>query len=112
MFPWNSKSGTRGAMVAGTGIKGSNPDQLSGLFGLFVTDNGILYITDYGNHRIQKWVLGARSGVTAAGIGVVGSGLSQFNRPNSILVDSNECMYIADEGNDRIVRWTVGANVG
>jgi sugar lactone lactonase YvrE len=96
----------------GLASKGSNADQLSGLFGLFVTDNGILYITDHDNHRIQKWVLGATSGVTATGTGVVGSRLSQFKRPNSILVDSNECMYIADEGNDRILRWTAGANVG
>ncbi len=112
MFPWNSTSGTAGAMVAGTGISGSNPDQLSGPYGLFVTDNGVLYIADCNNHRIQKWVLGARSGVTVAGTAVAGNGLSRLNFPNTVVVDLNGCMYIADENNGRIMRWGPGAFIG
>jgi sugar lactone lactonase YvrE len=112
MFPWNSTSGTAGAMVAGTGISGSRANQLNGPFGLFVTDDGILYIADYNNHRIQKWVLGARSGVTVAGTAVAGNGLSRLNLPNTVVVDLNGCMYIADENNGRIMRWGPGAFIG
>jgi sugar lactone lactonase YvrE len=112
MFPWNSTSGTGGAMVAGTGISGSGINQLKGPYGLFVTDNGVLYIADYNNHRIQKWVLGGTSGVTVAGTGVAGNGLSQFNGPNTILVDLNGYMYITDEDNGRIMRWEPGAFIG
>ncbi len=112
MFPWNSTSGTAGAMVAGTGSSGSGANQLNGPFGLFVTDDGILYIADYNNHRIQKWIIGATSGVTVAGTGAAGSGLSQFNFPNTVVVDLNGYMYIADENNNRVTSWAPGAHIG
>lgn len=58
-FPWNSTSGTSGVMVAGTGFEGWSLDQLRLPMGIFVADDGTLYIADHGNHRIQKWVKGA-----------------------------------------------------
>ena len=104
-FPWNSISGTNGVMVAGTGFAGSDPDQLNGTRGVFVTDDGIMYIADSRNHRIQKWTKGAKSGVRVAGTGSAGRGLSELNLPLKVLVDMNGYMYIADFGNNRIVCW-------
>ena len=111
-FPWNSISGTAGVIVAGTGSQGSNSNQLNTPSGVFVTDNGTLYIVDCSNHRIQKWLKGAESGVTVAGTGSYGSGLSQFNYPNKVLVDLNGYMYITDYGNNRIMRWAPNASQG
>ncbi len=111
MFPWNSTSGTQSVMVAGTGITGSSASQLISPFGLFVTDNGVLYIADFGNHRIQKWIIGSASGVTVAGTGVAGSGLSQLYWPSAVSLDSNGYMYTLDQGNNRVARWAPGANV-
>jgi sugar lactone lactonase YvrE len=54
MFPGNSTSGTSGVIVAGTGTQGFSASQLNGPKGLFVTDNGVLYIADCNNNRIQK----------------------------------------------------------
>ena len=111
-FPWSSKNGTNGTMVAGTGISGSNTNQLNEPKGIFVTDKGILYITDCNNHRIQKWIISTSSGVTVAGTSVAGRDLSQLAFPRTVLVDSNEYMYITDYGNDRIMRWAPGASAG
>ena len=111
-FPWNSISGTRAVMIAGTGVAGSGPDQLYSPRGVFVTDDRIIYIADCGNHRIQKWTIGAASGVTVAGTGLAGSGFSQLNYPMHILVDLNGYMYIVEYFNNRVVRWAPGATVG
>ena len=111
-FPWSSTSGTSGVIVAGTGFKGFNSTQLDSPLGIFVTDDGMLYIADRYNNRIQKWILGQTSGVTVAGTGVAGRRLSQLYDPFSVLVDLNGCMYITDCGNDRIMRWAPNAVVG
>ena len=112
MFPWNSISGTDGTIVAGTGIRGSDARQLNGPGGVFVTDDGILYIADTDNHRIQKWIIGQSLGVTVAGTGISGSDLSQLDSPYTVLVDLNGYMYITDYGNDRIMRWAPNARAG
>ena len=111
-FPWNSTSGTNGVIVAGTGVRGFSSAQLNGPSGIFVTDNGILYIADTNNHRIQKWIIGGSSGVTVAGTRTAGRGPSQLLFPLSVLVDSNGYMYITDNGNDRILRWAPHATIG
>ena len=112
MFPWNSTSGTNGIVVAGTDVDGSESNQLDGPSGIFVTDDGVLYIADCDNHRIQKWILGENSGVTVAGGNGDGSELSQLSYPYTVLVDLNGYMYISEYGNDRIMRWKPGAAEG
>ena len=111
-FPWNSTSGANSTIVAGTDKNGKDPDQLNGPSGIFITDDGVLYITDCENHRIQKWIIGAKSGITVAGTGFKGRGLSELNRPFTVLVDLNGYIYITDFGNHRIMRWAPDATVG
>ena len=112
MFPWNSRSGTNGVMVAGRGVQGAHAYLLDGPSGIFVTDDRSLYIADTNNHRIQKWTIGATYGLPVAGTGVAGSGLSQLYWPYTVLVDLNGYMYITDYGNNRIVRWAPDALFG
>ena len=112
MFPWNSTNGTNGIIAAGTGVIGSQAGQLNGPSGIFLTDDGILYIADSDNHRIQKWILGQNSGVTVAGGKGGGSALSQLYYPYTVLVDLNGYMYISDYSNHRIMRWKSGAAQG
>ena len=109
-FPWNSTNGTAGVIVAGNGSPGNASNQLNLPSGVFVTDDGTLYIADCGNHRIQKWFKGAESGVTVAGTGTYGGGVLQLNCPIKVLVDLSGYMYITDLGNHRIMRW--GPNAG
>ena len=109
-FPWNSTNGTTGVVVAGTGVGGIEATQLNGPRGVFVTDDGTLYIADSYNHRIQKWLQSAIAGTNVAGTGASGTGLSELSYPQAVLVDQNGYIYIADSGNNRIMRW--GPNDG
>ena len=111
-FSWNSTSGASGVMVAGTGIPGFDTTQLNGPKGIFVTDDGILYIADSINHRIQKWIIGSTSGMTVAGTRQAGRESTQFAYPQTVLVDLNGYMYIADYRNSRVMRWKLGASAG
>ena len=112
MFPSNSRSGTSGVIVAGTGNTGSLSNQLNEPCGIFVTDDRALYIADSINHRIQKWIIGATSGITVAGIGTAGNAASQLNYPTNILIDLNGYMYITAFHGHRVVRWALGSNFG
>jgi sugar lactone lactonase YvrE len=83
--------------------------------GLFVdtTASNTLYVADTGNHRIQKWLPGATSGITVAGqSGVPGNGLNQLNSPTTLIVDTSGNMFISDNRNNRIMRWSAGSNYG
>lgn len=111
-FPWYSTSGTSGAIVAGTGFEGLGADELRAPFNVFVDHHRLLYIADFANHRIQRWILGASEGVTVAGTGVAGDSLSQLHFPTAVLVDLNQYMYISDGNNPRIMRWALGAHAG
>jgi hypothetical protein len=71
-------------------------------------DNGSLYISDFGAHRVYQV---SPSGIltTLAGIGEAGfSGdgasarLARLKAPAGLAVDSNGAIYIADSGNNRI----------
>ncbi len=78
--------------------------------GIFVTDDGILYIADLGNNRIRR--------VTPDGIitSVAGDGIPEWagdggpasiarlNRPSGVFVDARGDLYIADSRNKRIRR--------
>lgn len=64
-----------------------------------------LYISDFGNHRIQKFLAGASNGTTVAGSfnGTAGSGLSELNGSYGISIDSSAGVFVADSRNDRVV---------
>ena len=111
-FPWNSTNGTIGVIVAGTGVGGIEATQLNGPRGVFVTDDGTVYIADSYNHRIQKWPQNATVGTSVAGTGAGGTGLSELSYPQAVVVDQNGYIYIADSGNNRIMRWGPDAGDG
>lgn len=109
---WSSP--TISVVLAGNG-RGSGANQFFTPCGLFVdtTASDTFYVADADNHRIQKWLPGASSGVTVAGqTGVSGSASNQLSGPNGVLVDTNGNIYISDTYNYRIMRWSAGANSG
>jgi sugar lactone lactonase YvrE len=103
---------TNGSIIAGTGVLGSNNNQLNTPYGIFVNDVGTVYIADCYNHRIMKWLPGASSGSIVAGNGTAGASLMQLHSPTQIIVDSNEYMYISESGNARITRWEPNSTFG
>jgi len=68
---------------------------------------GRLYVSDFGNHRIQIFDMTGGSPVysTTLGVtGVPGSDNLHFNCPYHIIIDSLDIMYVADEANHRVQR--------
>ncbi len=111
-FPANSTSATNGTTVAGGNGGGAGSNQLSLPYGVYVDSSNILYVTDYGNHRIQRFPANSTSatnGTTIAGGNGVGSALNQMNNPRSIHIDYFGNLYVADYENNRVLLFPSGS---
>jgi RHS repeat-associated protein len=65
--------------------------------------NGDVYVTSYGNSRIQAFT---PEGKYVEGFGSFGSGHEQLEFPSGLAINSSTgALYLADEGNDRIDIW-------
>jgi sugar lactone lactonase YvrE len=109
LFHAKSKNFSR---VAGTGVIGSNNDQLDRPYGIFVNHVGTIYIADCWNHRIMKWFYGALSGIIVVSNATIGASSTQLCYPTQIIVDTNEYMYISESYYSRISRWTPNLTFG
>ena len=98
---WNQN----GVVVAGGNGDGSALDQISWPYGLFVDDDAAVYVADYYNDRVIKWVAGASSGQVVAGGNGKGNQTNQRNSVTKVVVDKNGIMFICDHNNKRIQRW-------
>lgn len=98
--------------VAGGNGAGSDADQLSAPFGIFLDATGNIYVVDADNDRIQKWAPGATSGTTVAGGNGAGSATNQLSNPSDVFVDATGNIYIADTDNHRVQMWASGALIG
>ncbi|CAF0905321.1 unnamed protein product [Rotaria sordida] len=68
-----------------------------------------IYVTDVGNHRVQFWHYGARSGSTICGTGIAGNSTNQLNQPFGIARDPiTKTLYVADYENHRIMQYQWG----
>jgi len=87
---------------------GANSEQLNLPWHLVLVWPNILYASEWGNNRVQKFILGSSQGETVAGQsnGLMGSNLTQFNRVHGIAVDEYENIYVADTSNHRIQFWS------
>lgn len=106
---WNTTAVT----VAGGNGNGSGANQLSNSYlGIVVDSYGNLYVSDGGNHRVQKWAPGASFGETVAGGNGQGSAANQLYNPGGIFLDAAGNLYIADQSNNRVQKWAPGAGSG
>ncbi len=104
---------TNGITVAGGNTPGAGANQLFTPIAVFVDKNAVVYISDYGNYRVQKWLPGAVAGTTVAGItGVTGNAANQFEHPYGIQVDPSGDIYVSDWRNHRVQKWAPGATNG
>jgi sugar lactone lactonase YvrE len=95
-----------GVTVAGGKGAGDEPNQISYPFGLYVDDAQTVYVTEWNNHRVVEWALGATSGQVVAGGNGQGSRMDQLDCPTNVIVDNKrDCLIICDRGNKRVVRW-------
>lgn len=78
---------------------GTGQGELKGPSGLAVTLEGDVLVTEFINHRVQKFSV---NGSLLACVGVRGSGELQFNCPSDIVVGPRGHVYITDTSNHRI----------
>jgi len=103
---------TCGTIVAGGNGKGDHLNQLRSPTYLFVDQDHSVYVSDYHNNRVVKWVEGAKKGIVVAGGQSRGDGRAQLDHPQGVLVDHSGNVYVADSWNHRIMRWVPGAKKG
>ena len=105
---WNQSAIT----VAGGNGLGQGLNQFNSPDGIFLTENGTIYITDGFNSRIMRWDVGVSLGRIVAGGNGEGNSVAQLNFPVDLVVDSNGSLYISDFGNNRVQKWLQGASNG
>lgn len=71
-------------------------------WGLAATDDGHLFVTDNGNHRLIQF---DQTLTPARDIGGFGSAEGFFNRPTYIAIDQQLNILVTDEGNRRLCRF-------
>jgi len=82
------------------GSQGSGDGQLNFPTGIAVdSSSGNVYVTDWGNHRIQKF---DSNGKFLAKWGSQGTADGQFRGPQGVAVDSSGNVYVVDSENARI----------
>ncbi|CAF1366705.1 unnamed protein product, partial [Adineta steineri] len=99
---WN----TTGITVAGasSGSAGTADNLLFQPYGTALGSLNSLYIADFSNNRIQKWLINASNGTTMAGLsnGTAGASSIALNLSASVVLDSNDNMYFTDRDNHRV----------
>ncbi|CAF4104833.1 unnamed protein product [Adineta steineri] len=89
-------------VAAGTGIEGSDSNQLDGPGGIFVDVNLDLYVTDCYNDRVQLFQSEESNGITVAGSKSLTPTIT-LDCPTGIVLDAEKYLFIVDLGNHRIV---------
>lgn len=84
------------------GTTGTEAGQFLQPRNMAISDDGLIFVTDSGNHRIQVF---DEDGFYQGGWGEFGSAPGQFNEPWSVAVDK-EFVYVADTWNHRIQKFT------
>ena len=91
------------------GTYGSGDGQMKTPLDIAIDSKGNVYVTDYFNHRIDKFspdgVFVTKFGGTDGGamLGPIGgSGNGQLNHPTGIAIDSHDRLYVTDTGNSRV----------
>ncbi|MBU1821009.1 MAG: hypothetical protein KKG00_05800, partial [Bacteroidetes bacterium] len=99
---------TEGVTVAGGNGRGYLANQLNNPKGIWVDNEGNVYVADHDNGRVQKWAPNATEGTFLSEIyGTPPNSL--FILPSDIFIDNSGNYYIVD-GNHRIIKWS--SNLG
>ncbi|CAF3426955.1 unnamed protein product [Rotaria sp. Silwood1] len=101
-----------GTTVAGGNGVGDGLNQLDQPFGLFVDENQTVYVADFANHRIVKWIRDATSGQLVAGGNGADDHSNQLYYPSDVVVEQDGTLYISDSYNFRVQKWFRDAQSG
>ncbi|CAF5226493.1 unnamed protein product, partial [Rotaria magnacalcarata] len=75
---------------------------------LFVNRQQNIYVSDYNNHRVMKWIKGANEGIVVTECQGKWNVLTQLKNPQGLFVDTLGTLYVADSENHRIMCWSQG----
>ncbi|CAF4260933.1 unnamed protein product, partial [Adineta steineri] len=101
-----------GKTVAGlTGYYGNGLNQLWYPEAVMVDNNQNMYIVDYWNNRILKWMIGAYSGIIIANGIDLDTQSFQFQYPANINFDSSGSLFVTDTYNSRIQKFVCSCHV-
>ncbi|CAF1000021.1 unnamed protein product [Adineta steineri] len=89
-------------VAAGTGIEGTNSDQLQGPMGIFVDVNLDLYVADCQNNRVQLFRSEESNGITVVGSTSLNPTI-KLDCPSGIILDAEKYLFIVERNNHRIV---------
>ena len=81
------------------GSKGQEPGQFWNPWGVSCDRDGFFYVSDSGNHRIQKF---DRDGNFETQWGGFGGAPGQFNFPYGLTVDKRGSIFVLDSSNFRV----------
>ncbi|CAF4106352.1 unnamed protein product [Rotaria sp. Silwood1] len=70
-----------------------------------------MYIADYDNHRVMRWVKRATQGTVIIGERGPGEQSNQVNNPTGILFDQKGNIYVIEYSGHRVIRFRMDLNV-
>ncbi len=101
----------QGIVVAGGQGQGNGLTQLSNPGGVVVDQLGTVYVADRRmNHRIMRWVKGAKQGSVIVGGNGAGRQSNQLNGPWGLSFDRHGNLYVADNENRRVQKFNIDSN--
>ncbi len=111
--PVDTVTGTRegGVLVREAGNQPTPLAQGPSPSGLYVDDNGDIYMSDYVNDRIMEWSPATGAWSTVAGGNGPGQAANQLYAPMGIFLDRAGNIYITEENAD-VRKWAPGATTG
>jgi len=101
-----------GIIVAGGNGWGNKLNQLQRPTYIFIDGEETVYVSDFENHRVMKWLKGASEGIIVAGGHGRGNSLTQLNGPEGLIANEVGDVYVVDSNNHRIMCWSLGSKEG
>ena len=98
---WNRN----GITVAGGRGLGSALKQLNYPNGVFVDDEGTVYVADTNNRRVIKWTPGSTSGEVVVNGDASSSNGKPLGQITKAIVDKQGTIYVCDRDNRRVLRY-------
>ncbi|CAF3813368.1 unnamed protein product [Rotaria sp. Silwood1] len=89
------------------GSEHNGTHQLSKPHSIAVDESGALYITEWGNHRITRWLPRSTDGIVMVGDCGPGSHSDQLHGPTDLGFDSEGNLYVVDSVNGKIQNFLI-----